>query len=362
MELSDSIQQFDVDEIYWSISMKRLTIILVADNNECDIYVYDYDYSKNDTQLVSRLMDKSISVVKSSQLEISLRSTFSELLKNTPLEYNTKYSSLPYRSLPSDIKLSNFNYDAKVVQIMLCDFSTHAQNACNIKLYPSLYSITCRDGIDVDKPIIDVISNVAENKAVKTFYTELYSVVRSDGGAIINPSIGNLERFRKIAENECLKIKDTVYVKEYPIDGNINIVYVTDYVSPNHMQVHKINTQEHSDIAREAFRANHFELRIDDKDYLRLACAKVDVQEFEHSCKILASFYLNRDTRALLASCLYSIGTKHKVDLTLYNHDSSISHHYGTATMKINKKHFSCDVNSDGTPLFIEILFISCSE
>ena len=70
--------------------MKELTIILVADNNECDIYVYDYDYSKNDTQLVSRLMDKSISVVKSSQFEISLRSTFSELLKNTPLEYNTK--------------------------------------------------------------------------------------------------------------------------------------------------------------------------------------------------------------------------------------------------------------------------------
>ena len=338
--------------------MKELTIILVNDtSNKCDMHIYDYDYLKNDTYLISCLIDKSIFKVKSSQFEISLRSTFSELLENTPLEYGEKY-----RSLPKDIRLSSFIDDAKVVHIILCDFSTHAQDACNIKLYPSLYSITCRDGIDVDKPIIDVISNVAENKAVKTFYTELYSVVRSDGCAIINPSIGNLERFRKIAENECLKIKDKVYVKEYSIDGNINIVYVTDYVSPHHMQVHKINTQEHSDIAREAFRANHFELRIDDKDYLRLACAKVDVQEFEHSCKILASFYLNRDTRALLASCLYSIGTKHKVDLTLYNHDSSISHHYGTATMKINKKHFSCDVNSDGNPLFIEILFISCSE
>ena len=339
--------------------MKKLTIILVADNNECDIYVYDYDYSKNDTQLVSRLMDKSISVVKSSQLEISLRSTFSELLKNTPLEYNTKYSSLPYRSLPSDIKLSNFNYDAKVVQIMLCDFSTHSQNACNIKLYPSLYSITCRNGIDVDKPIIDVISNVAENKAVKTFYTELYSVVRSDGSAIINPSIGNLERFGKIAENECLKIKDTVYVKEYSTYGGVYIVYTADYTSFNNVKVH--NNQECLCADDEVFHTNYFELKIDDKDYLRLDCAKVDVQEFEHRYKILASFYLNRDTRALLASCLYNIGTKHKVDLTLYNHDSSILHHYGTATMKINKKHFSCDVNSDDTP-FIEILFISCPE
>ena len=339
--------------------MKKLTIILVADNNECDIYVYDYDYSKNDTQLVSRLMDKSISVVKSSQLEISLRSTFSELLKNTPLEYNTKYSSLPYRSLPSDIKLSHFNYDAKVVQIMLCDFSTHAQNACNIEFYPSLYSITCRDGIDVDKPIIDVINNIAENKAVKTFYTELHSVVRSDGSTIINPSIGNIERFRKIAQDECIRTKDTVYVKEYSTYGGVYIVYTADYTSFNNVKVH--NNQECLCADDEVFHTNYFELKIDDKDYLRLDCAKVDVKEFEHSCKILASFYLNRDTRALLASCLYSIGTKHKVDLTLYNHDASILHHYGTATMKINKKHFSCDVNSDGTP-FIEILFISCAE
>lgn len=338
--------------------MKELTIILVNDtSNKCDMHIYDYDYLKNDTYLISCLIDKSIFKVKSSQFEISLRSTFSELLENTPLEYGEKY-----RSLPKDIRLSSFIDDAKVVQIMLCDFSIHTQNACDIKFYPSLYNITCRDGIDVDRQIIDVINSVAENKAVKTFYTELYSVVKSDGSTIINPSIGNLERFRKIAESECLKIKGTVYVKEYQIDGNINIVYVTDYVSPHHIKVHKINTQEYSDISREAFRANHFELRIDDKDYLRLACAKVDVQEFKHGCKILASFYLNKDTRSLLASCLYSIGTKHKVDLTLYNHYSSISHHYGTATMKINKKHFSCDVNSDGTPLFIEILFIPCSE
>lgn len=336
--------------------MKELTIILVNDtSNRCDMHIYDYDYLKNDTYLISCLIDKSIFNVKSSQFEISLRSTFSELLENTPLEYGEKY-----RSLPKDIRLSSFIDDAKVVQIILCDFSTHAQDACDIKFYPSLYSITCRNGIDVDKPIIDVINSVAENKAVKTFYTELHSVVRSDNSAIINPSIGNLERFRKIAENECLRIKDTVYVKEYSTDGSVDIVYTADYTSANNVKVHK--NQEYLCADHEVFRTNHFELKIDDKDYLSQACAKVDVQEFEHSCKILASFYLNKDTRSLLASCLYSIGTRHKVDLTLYNHDSSISHHYGTATMKINKKHFSCDVNSDGTPLFIEVLFIPCSE
>lgn len=335
--------------------MKELTIILVNDtSNKCDMHIYDYDYLKNDTYLISCLIDKSIFKVKSSQFEISLRSTFSELLENTPLEYGEKY-----RSLPKDIRLSSFIDDAKVVQIMLCEFSTHAQTACDIKFYPSLYSITCRNGIDVDKPIIDVINSVAENKAIKTFYTELYSVVRSDNSAIINPSIGNLERFRKIAENECLKIKDTVYVKEYSTYGGVYIVYTADYTSFNNVKVH--NNQECLCADDEVFHTNYFELKIDDKDYLRLDCAKVDVQEFEHRYKILASFYLNRDTRALLASCLYNIGTKHKVDLTLYNHDSSILHHYGTATMKINKKHFSCDVNSDDIP-FIKILFISCSE
>lgn len=341
--------------------MKELTIILVADNNECDIYVYDYDYSKNDTQLVSRLIDKSISVVKSSKFEISLRSTFSELLKNTPLEYNAKYSSLPYRSLPSDIKLSHFNYEAKVVQIMLCDFSTYSQSDCNIKSYPSLYNIICRDGIDVDKPIIDVISDITEDedKVIKVFTTELYSVVRSDNSTIINPSIGNLERFQKVAKAESLRTKGTIYVKKYPIDGSVDIIYIADYVYDNSVRIYK--KQECLCADSEVFHTNYFELKIDDKDYLRLDCAKVDVQEFEHRYKILASFYLNRDTRALLASCLYNIGTKHKVDLTLYNHDASILHHYGTATMKINKKHFSCDVNSDDTP-FIEILFISCSE
>lgn len=336
--------------------MKELTIILVNDtSNKCDMHIYDYDYLKNDTYLISCLIDKSIFKVKSSQFEISLRSTFSELLENTPLEYGEKY-----RSLPKDIRLSSFIDDAKVVQIMLCDFSTHAQNACDIKFYPSLYNITCRDGIDVDRQIIDVINSVAENKAVKTFYTELYSVVRSDNSAIINPSIGNLERFRKIAQDECLKIKDTVYVKEYSTYGGVYIVYTADYTSFNNVKVH--NNQECLCADDEVFHTNYFELKIDDKDYLRLDCAKVDVQEFEHRYKILASFYLNKDTRSLLASCLYSVGTKHEVDLTLYNHDASILHHYGTATMKINKKHFSCDVNSDGTPLFIEILFISCSK
>lgn len=110
----------------------------------------------------------------------------------------------------------------------------------------------------------------------------------------------------------------------------------------------------------EAFRSNHFELRIDDKDYLSHACAKIDVQGFESNFKVLASFYLTNDTRALLESCLYSIGTKHKVDLRLYNHDSSISCNCGTAMMKIKKNHFSCDVDSESVPLFIEILFVSC--
>ena len=56
----------------------------------------------------------------------------------------------------------------------------------------------------------------------------------------------------------------------------------------------------------------------------------------------------------------YFSGSKHKVDLRLYGHDPSISCHYGTFMMKVKKNHFSCDINSEIAPLFIEVLFASC--
>lgn len=109
----------------------------------------------------------------------------------------------------------------------------------------------------------------------------------------------------------------------------------------------------------EAFRSNHFELHVDNKDYLRLSCEKVDYRVTESKCKILASFYLNDQTRTLIDSCLYWINTEHDVELKLYNPDSSRIVVPCKGTMKIVKKHVYCDTGSNGAPLFVDVLFVS---
>ena len=108
----------------------------------------------------------------------------------------------------------------------------------------------------------------------------------------------------------------------------------------------------------EAFRSNHFELIVDNKDYLRLSCVKVDYKVTESKCKILASFCLNDQTRILLDSCLYFINTEHTVELKLYNPDNSKVVSLCKGTMKIVKKHTYCDMNSDGL-LLVDALFVN---
>lgn len=182
--------------------------------------------------------------------------------------------------------------------------------------------------------------------------------MKSDTSVIVGPSIGNRERFQKAAEGESFRTKDTVYVKKYSAGGNTDIVYTAKYISSNRIEVHKKQDDSNSDY--EIFRSNHSELRIDDKDYSRLDCTKVDVQGFDSSCKVIASFYLTKQTRSLLESCLYRVGTKHKVDLRLYNQDSSVIVNSSSAMMKIKRVHFNCDSRSDGAQLLMDILFTAC--
>ncbi len=108
----------------------------------------------------------------------------------------------------------------------------------------------------------------------------------------------------------------------------------------------------------EAFRSNHFELIVDNKDYLRLSCVKVDYKVTESKCKILASFCLNDQTSVLFDSCLYFINTEHTVELKLYNPDNSKVVSLCKGTMKIVKKHIYCDMNSDGL-LLVDVLFVN---
>ena len=109
----------------------------------------------------------------------------------------------------------------------------------------------------------------------------------------------------------------------------------------------------------EAFRSNHFELIVDNKDYLRLSCEKVDYKVTELKCTILASFYLNDQTRTLLDSCLYWTNTEHAIELKLYSPDNSKVVVPYKGTMKIVKKHTYCDMNSNGGILLIDVLFVN---
>lgn len=109
----------------------------------------------------------------------------------------------------------------------------------------------------------------------------------------------------------------------------------------------------------ETFKSNQFELIVDNKDYLKSSCVKVDFKATESKCKILASFKLNDQTRTLLDSCLYWTNTEHIVELKLYSPETSKVVLPFKDTMKIVKKHVCCDVNSNSAPLLIDVLFIS---
>lgn len=332
------------------ISMKKLTVILVTDlTDKCDLYIYNSSYSNNDLSLVKSLMKKTISKAETSSSDLSLRSTFSDMLDNTPLAFGLKY-----RSLPKDIRLSLFTDDANVDQIMVCDFATCLDEDNSVPVWPALHCI-CDDNI-VNSFISDIIADAVGSGSHHTIcdHNLLYSVVAPNNNICKSPSFGSLDKFKKAAYDECYKIQDEVCVKQHTPDGNTCIVYVaSDYASNFFDKQFKFQSYPNYEV----FRSNHFELRVDDKDYLRLACAKVDVQRFESGSKVLASFHLTRQTKSLLESDLYKPGTEHYIDLKLYSPDSSTIITSCSAMMKIKKIHLNCNYESDGALQLIDVLF-----
>ena len=336
--------------------MKKLTVILVSDlTDKCDLYIYNSNYSKNDLMLIESLMKKTIAKAESSSSDLSLRSTFSDMLDGTPLAYGLKY-----RSLPKDIKLSLFTDNANVDQVMVCDFATCLDEDNSVPVWPALHCIY-DDNIYVNNTLFHIIADAISNGSHHTIceHNLLYSLTSSSVSVNKQPSFGSIDKFKKIADDECRRVKDAVYVKQYSPDGSGCIVYAATAYAQNNVEsnscIEQFKTQ--SDPNYEVFRSNHFELRVDDNDYLRLACAKVNVQRFESCCKVLASFHLTRQTKSLLESSLYKPDTEHYVDLKLYSPDSSTVVTCGSAMMKIKKINFSCNCQSDSAPLLIDVLF-----
>lgn len=347
--------------------MKELTVIIAIDlTNKCDMYIYDYNYSKNDCDLVASLMKKSIDKVASSEVELSLRSTFSDMINNTPLEYGSKF-----RSLPRDVNFKMFiDVHDVVSNIMVCDFATSISSDRDVPVWPALHYITKHDAkyndLLINKSLRDFAVDMTTLGNHKFFReNKLYSVSKSNADIVEPPSIGSIERFKKIAQATCLKTKNPAVVNYYSYDSDTGssskgISYVSRFISDDHIEGHSVDIKDSDDSSNEyeSFRTNHFELKIDDKDYLRLSCAKIDTRVDNHGVNLLASFYLTNQTRVLLESTLFRIGSDHTIEVLLYSPAGSKTIKSGKTTAKIKSISYKCDY-SMSEPILVEVLFRS---
>lgn len=347
--------------------MKELTVIIAVDlTNKCDMYIYDYNYSKNDCDLVASLMKKAIEKVASSEVELSLRSTFSDMINNTPLEYGSKF-----RSLPRDVNFKMFiDVHDVVSNIMVCDFATSISLDRDVPFWPALHYITKHDAkyndLLINKSLRDFAADVTTLGNHKFFReNKLYSVSKSNADIVEPPSIGSIERFKKIAQATCLKTKNPAVVNYYSYDSDTGssskgISYVSRFISDDHIEGYSVDIKDSDDSSNEyeSFRTNHFELKIDDKDYLRLSCAKIDTRVDDHGVNLLASFYLTNQTRVLFESTLFRIGSDHTIEVLLYSPDGSKTIKSGKTTAKIKSISYKCDY-SISEPILVEVLFRS---
>lgn len=344
--------------------MRELTVILATDlTNKCDLYIYDYSYSRDDYRLVSSLMKKAIDKVASSELNLSLRSTFSDMIDNTPLEYGSKF-----RSLPNSVSLETFlDTTDTVSNVLLCDFSTSASTSESIPAWPVLFSISKYDheykGLLVKKSLMDFATDVMSLGHCKSFTdNKLYSVSSDNNDVIELPSFGSIEKFKKVAQTACLKTKRSVLVNYYSYNNqtessSCGIAYESRYTPDSSIAVNCVGRNDSSN-ERESFRTDKFELNVDDKDYLRRNCANVSTRVYSDGVSILASFYLNNDTSALLDSILFRVGSLHTVEMVLYNQDGSLAIKSGKTAAKIKSVSYKCD-RSISEQILVEVLFRS---
>lgn len=346
--------------------MRELTVILVTDlTNKCDLYIYDYSYSRDDYHLVSSLMKKTIDKVASSELNLSLRSTFSDMIDNTPLEYGSKFRSLPDRA-----NLEVFLDTTDIVSnVLLCDFSTDASTNKVIPAWPALFSINKYDheynSLSVTKSIRDFASDVMGLGQCKSFTeNKLYSV--SNGSDVIElPSFGSIEKFKKIAQSACIKMKSSVIVNYYSYDSETEssssgIAYESRFITDNSLDMKSVDAQKVYDLCDEYgdFKTDNFKLKIDDKDYLSLNCLSVDTRVDCYGVSLLARFSLTNQTRVLFDSTLFRIGSVHTVEMLLYNQDESKTIKSCKTTVEIKSLSYKCD-SSISDPILVEVLFKS---
>jgi len=338
--------------------MKNLTFVIVyngTDKNiiyngtdKCDLYITDYN--QNDSQLLFSIMKESVdSVIKNNTL--SATDYCRKILKKTPYNFAKTFTDLPV-----NLSAEPFVDGANLTSVYLCDFTVDVQN----KRYPALYRAFDKSGIQCKALISDIIYDLRNNptgangrKTDKLQNVKIYSI-SNESKELRKPAIGSLEYFRKAAECISLDSRDNVYVYEHVGDRK-EIVYIAKYISNNKLQSITLPTN----IDYNVWRSNHFEVRVDDSEALRLLCAKADVHCVKSGCTIKAYFYLTETTRTILDSALYKVGTTHNVEVILYSPDCSSKIKSGNSNAVLSDKKFTCESYSNGDKLLIELTFVT---
>ncbi len=332
--------------------MKNLTFVIVYSGaDKCDLYITDY--KQNDFQLLFNIMKESVdSVIKSNNAyALTAVEYFRNSLKKTPYNFAKTFTDLPV-----SLSAEPFVDGANLTSVYLCDFTVDIHN----KRFPALYRACDKSGISCNVLISDIIHDLCNNptgangrKTDKLQNVKIYSI-SDESKELRKPAIGSLEYFKKVAEGISLSGRNTVYVCEH-IGDRKEIVYIAKYISSNKLHSFTLPTKIDYDV----WRSNHFEVRVDDSEALRLSCGKVDVHCVESGCIIKVYFYLTKTTRAILDSALYKVGTTHNIEVILYSPDCSSKVKSGNSNAILSDKKFTCESGSKGDPLLIELTFIT---
>lgn len=330
--------------------MNRLTFVIVySGTDKCDLYITDY--KQDDSQLLFNIMKESVDSVIKNNNTLSAVDYCRSSLKKTPYNFAKAFIDLPV-----SLFAEPFVDDANLTSVYLCDFTVNVHN----KRFPALYIACDKSGIPCKVHISDIICDLHNNptgtngrKIDKLQNVKIYSI-SDELKELRKPAIGSLEYFKKAAEGISLNSRNTVYVCEHVGDRK-EIVYIAKYISSNKLHSFTLPTEIDYDI----WRSNHFEVRIDDNEALRLLCEKAEVQCIEDECVVKAYFYLTKTTRVIMDSALYKVGTTHSVEVTLYSPDGSSKIMSGNSNAVLSNKKFTCDSGSNDDPLLIELTFIT---
>jgi hypothetical protein len=253
---------------------------------------------------------------------------------------------------------------------------------------PSLYradEFVCDDDCTfhlLQENLDDVISTVKRcGDELETFAELSLYAVKDDRGIEVCPfSVGNKDYFVQKAR-EHANNKDYLthksYVYEYK-NGETNKIYgcckfneFGNIVALNLDKEDACNKEDNSmqccadknksdtiNKRYDAFRADNFNLTVDDVEVLSSYCTEASVSYQKGKIIVKAKFYCNKATRNVSTSNAFNIGSKHSLYLTAFNDD--LNEHeelLSLATCILTKKSYCLNKKGIDDPLEEELTF-----